>query len=144
MSDKDNRDRQPDAPAPFGGGLSLLWLAGFAILAMLMMLPTGPTSQTVPYSQIKQMIGAGKIATATLEEHAITVTERAASDGATADGGPKRLRAVTPSQGDPELLPLLEKQNVTVTATEPAQTSFLAYLLPWLLMASRSTWCWRA
>ena len=44
------------------------------------------------------------------------------------------MRAVTPQQPDPALLPLLEEQGVVVTAQPPRTPSVLISLLPWLVI----------
>ena len=76
----------------------------------------GSIQTTVPYSTVKQMIRDGQVTSADLQEHAIVVTtgEPGAADA-------EVFRAVTPSQGDPDLLPLLEEQGVEITAEEPSR-----------------------
>ncbi len=145
MAGFEKRNQQSDAPPPLRGKLQyLLSLLAILGLATLLMLPTQSKVEVLPYSQVKQMIRDGSVGQAVLAEHEITVTRRDAlgtTGGATGTApAPTKYRAITPSQGDPELLPLLEKQHVTVTAREPAQTSFLAYLLPWVLIIGVYIW----
>ncbi len=127
-------DRQPQSPKdrpPFPRqlgpvlGILLIWAA----LLFVSQGPTGSERHTVSYSEIKEMIRDGEVDGALLEEHAITVTT--ADDGA---GQAQVYRAITPVQGDPDLLPLLEEQGVEITAEEPSEGSALVYLLPWLLI----------
>ena len=94
--------------------------------------------QTVSYSKIKQMVRNGEVGQALLEEHVITVS--GADDLTTA---PPRFRAVTPTQGDPELLPLLETHGVEITAEEPRGISILSYFLPWILILAVYFWLQR-
>ncbi len=55
-------------------------------------------------------------------------------------GGIEKVRAVTPQQPDPTLLPLLEEQQVLVTAEEPRVPSVLLSFLPWLLILVFYVW----
>ena len=98
----------------------------------------GQTTQNLPYSAVKEMIRNGVVTEAVLEEHAITVTARKETGT-----GYQRFRAVTPAQGDPELLPLLEAQKVELSARGPAGISILVYLLPWLLLLVLFYWLQR-
>lgn len=113
----------------------LLWLATIGVLMLIF--PGQSAIETVPYSQIRQMIRDGEVTQAVLAEHEITVTLRDATGAGSLAG---HYRAVTPPQGDPELLPLLETHDVSVTAQEPTQTSFLAYLLPWVVLIGFYVW----
>jgi cell division protease FtsH len=87
---------------------------------------TASTAEEVPYSRVKALLREGEVETAILEEHAITVT---LADG---DGDARELRAVLPNLDDPELLDLLEAQDVEIIGREPEGISLLVYFLPWL------------
>ncbi|WP_226946287.1 MULTISPECIES: ATP-dependent zinc metalloprotease FtsH [Roseobacteraceae] len=91
--------------------------------------------QVVSYSEIKRMIRKGEVGQGLLEENAITVSGKDDVAAAT-----PRFRAVTPSQGDPELLPLLEAHGVEITAKEPRGVSVLSYILPWILILAVYFW----
>ncbi len=99
-------------------------------------LPTdAPATRTVPYSELLGLIGSGKISEATLEATAIVaVLKNAPVDGA------DRVRAITPQQPDPALLPMLEKMGVTVTAEEPQTQSVWISFLPWILILGFYFW----
>ena len=112
-----------------------LWALILAAYAFASLTSVDSSIQIVSYSEIKQMIRNGEIGQALLEEHAITVSGE--DDVAAA---PPRFRAVTPSQGDPELLPLLETHGVKITAEEPRRVSVLSYLLPWVLILAVYFW----
>ena len=93
---------------------------------------------TLPYSSVKDMIREGSVSSAEFEEHAIVVTiERSEQSGTS------RFRAVIPTPGDPELLPLLEEQGVEVSAEEPAGSPILLYFLPWVLILAFYLWLQR-
>ncbi|WP_274577431.1 AAA family ATPase, partial [Mameliella sp. AT18] len=93
------------------------------------------TVQTTSYSAIKDMIREGQVAQALLEEHAIIVSVRG---DPTME--PKQFRAVTPSQGDPELLPLLEEHGIEITAEAPRGISIFSYILPRVLILAVYFW----
>ncbi|MBU2487039.1 MAG: ATP-dependent zinc metalloprotease FtsH [Alphaproteobacteria bacterium] len=98
--------------------------------------PGGATAvRTVSYTEIKEMIRQGAVGEATLEASAIVaVLRKPPAEGA------EKVRAVTPQQVDPELLPLLEKMGVIVTAEEPRTASVLSSLLPWILIVGFYLW----
>ncbi|MDO6587264.1 ATP-dependent zinc metalloprotease FtsH [Salipiger sp. 1_MG-2023] len=115
-----------------------LWAMLLAALVFASLTNTVSDVQLLPYSSLKQMIRNGEIGQALLEEHAITVT---AEDGVA--GVNLKYRAVTPAQGDTELLPLLEAQGVEITAKEPQGVSLLSYLLSWILILGVYLWLQR-
>ncbi|MDE3122365.1 MAG: ATP-dependent zinc metalloprotease FtsH [Paracoccaceae bacterium] len=137
MAEPDGDRGKGDDPPPAGVWvLPLLWLVLTVVLVALFF-SSGQTSlQTVSYTEAKQMIRDGKVAQAELAEHVITLIPREAA----AKDAPAQFRAVVPAQGDPELLPLLEREKVLVTATEPAGGSLLVYLMPWLLIIGFYVW----
>ena len=115
-----------------------LWVLLFAVYAVASLTNVDAGVQTVSYSEIKQMVRNGEVGQALLEEHVITVS--GADDLTTAT---PRFRAVTPTQGDPELLPLLETHGVEITAEEPRGISILSYFLPWILILAVYFWLQR-
>lgn len=94
--------------------------------------------QTVPYSEIKQRIRSGDVKEVVLAEHSLDAL--LVSDIA---DDKNKLHAIIPSQGDPELLPLLEEYNISVIAVEPSDGSILTYLLPWVLILGFYYWMTR-
>jgi cell division protease FtsH len=99
---------------------------------------SGPVPTTLPYSEVKQMIRDGRVTSADLQEHAIVV-----NTGQTGAESNETFRAVTPSQGDPDLLPLLEQNGVEIRAEEPSGVSVLSYILPWVLILGVYLWLQR-
>lgn len=89
----------------------------------------------VTYNEIKDLIRQGDVSEVTLEASAMTAVLRDSPDDE-----PIRVRAITPQQPDPHLLPLLEEQGVVVIAREPTSTSNLIYLLPWLVIFAFYFW----
>ena len=106
--------------------MAALWLVVMSALFALGILLTGVEPQRITqiaYSEIKPLIRSGEVTEAVLEPHSIAVTT-----------GAVRYRAVIPAQGDPELLSLLEKHGVVITARAPEQVPIITYLLPWFAL----------
>ncbi|MGP9790862.1 ATP-dependent zinc metalloprotease FtsH [Roseinatronobacter sp. NSM] len=120
---------QPDEP----GLARMLWLVVFGFVALTVLLTQQPgapgATVTVSYSEVKTLIRNGDVREVTLQETAIV----ALLHDQRADGV-QRVRAITPAQPDPTLLPLLEEMGVTVTAEAPRAPSTLIWFLPWILI----------
>ncbi len=114
---------------------ALLGFVAVTIIVLSLISETGGTQATVSYSAVKRMIADGEVVSATLQEHAIVVSTEAADES-----GGTEFRAFIPSQGDPELLGLLEDQGVEIRAWQPAGGSFLLYFLPWILILGVFLW----
>jgi cell division protease FtsH len=129
----------PNGPSPNGWPLIAVWVALLTVFFLSYILyGAGQVSESLPYSEVKQMIRDGQVTEAILEEHAITVVT-----GTQLADGIEQYHAITPAQGDPELLSLLEGQGIEVTAREPEGVSLLSYLLPWLLILLLFFWLQR-
>ena len=127
---------EPSGPNPL---TRLLWPL-FFFMAMYFLLSTvvPPVSQApkvVSYSEIKDLIRDGRVNDVTLE-----ATEIIAFLEAEESDGTKSVRAITPQQPDPTLLPLLEDMGVTITAKAPEGQSVLIYFLPWILILGVYFW----
>lgn len=127
---------EPSAPGPLAR-LLLPLIAGFAVLAFLSLQSSDglSTPRSVSYSEIKELIRDGEVREATLEATAIVVVLRSPESD-----GTERVRAITPQQPDPALLPLLEEMGVTVMAEEPSAPSVLLSFLPWILILAFYFW----
>jgi cell division protease FtsH len=112
-----------------------LWALLLGVYAFASLTNVESSFRVVSYSEIKQMIRNGDVGQALLAEHVITVAGKDDVAAAT-----PRFRAVTPSQGDPELLPLLEAYDVEITAEKPRGVSVLSYILPWILILAVYYW----
>lgn len=132
------REKPPD-PRTGNSSNWVFWLLAFSFAAAFYMInlngDTQPLVKTVPYSEFKMLIGQGDLSEATLGASTIEGVLR----DPIADGS-ERVRAVTPQQPDPTLLPLLEEQKVLVTAEEPRVPSTLFSFLPWLLILAFYFW----
>jgi len=127
---------EPSGPNPLA---RLLWPLIFFMTIYILLSTVLPTVSQAPevisYSEIKDLIGDGRVTDVTLEETAIIAfLEAEGTDGT------KSVRAITPRQPDPALLPLLEDMGVTITAKAPEKQSVLIYFLPWLLILGAYFW----
>jgi cell division protease FtsH len=138
MSDRQGR------PGPKGTPASPRWiwpiLLFLAILAYMASVPQPhePAPAEIPYSELKALVRADAVSDVVIERDRIVATR--AEPG---PDTPERLRAVTPPQQDPDLLPLLEAHGVEVTAVAPPPEQswiLLWFLLPWLLVIGVSLW----
>jgi cell division protease FtsH len=89
----------------------------------------------VPYSEVKALIRADAVRAVVLESDEISALLRRPEPD-----GPETLRAVTPAQPDPDLLPLLEERGVEVTAVAARDDSMLIAWLPWLVLIGVYIW----
>ncbi|MDZ4134090.1 MAG: AAA family ATPase, partial [Paracoccaceae bacterium] len=128
-------------PEPAGPGslprIFWLFLTGMMIFTVLSLQGANDAAapRQVSYSEIKTLIRNGDVGAATLEETAIIAVLRNQVDGKA-----EQVRAITPIQPDPALLPLLEQMGVTITAKEPRTPSMLISLLPWILILAFYYW----
>lgn len=135
-----HNDAPPQGPNPSIWS-RLLWPLVFGLVALIVLITQQPAELrpvVVPYSQVKAHIRAGDVREVILEESAIVATLQ----GQTNDGA-DRLRAVTPQQPDPSLLPLLEEMGVAVTAEAPRAPSTLLWFVPWIVIIAFYIWLTR-
>ena len=131
-----NPDPDPNTVRRWTGLVLLAFFISLIFSFYLYSSDTGPN--TVSYSEIKNLIETGKVSQVTLAEHKIEA--KLEGDSATTS---RQLQAVVPIDGNAELLELLDKHNVEVTAVAPSQGSFLTYLLPWVLILGFYYWMTR-
>lgn len=129
----------PPEPPEKSALTRFLWPVVFVMMLFVMIFfqpnydPSAP--KTISYSEIKTLIRNGDVQQATLEQTAVVaVLHRQTAEGV------DRVRAITPQQPDPDLLPLLEEMGVEVTAVEPRRPSSLTWVLPWLLIIAFYYW----
>jgi cell division protease FtsH len=144
--EEDRMDRKP------GNWRSVLWL--FVLIYLLFFFLRGfnstGDSDTVSYTQFKQAVGQGRVEQVTFKGNVIQGTFRGEGErgtrpiergnrqdrGSVTPGG-DRFTTTKPDIEDPELLPLLESNNVFIRAesTEGSWLSMLVVgLLPWILI----------
>ncbi len=100
-----------------------------------------PQEQDISYSKFYDLAQAGKVKQVTLTGQSVSGALRAEEP---APGRPiAYFRTVLPESADPELVPLLRKQGVEITAESSRQSFFAPFLvtmLPWLLILGG--WWW--
>ncbi|NDR56655.1 ATP-dependent zinc metalloprotease FtsH [Pseudoruegeria sp. M32A2M] len=135
---KDPHQRSGDPNKPSGGATLVPLVFALVLLLLYSFLNPDAASQNVSYSEMKRLIESGTVAEAVLEEHSITVSLASDTSGSTT-----AYRAVTPVQGDPQLLPLLEEADVEITARQPVRNPLLVLFLPWILILLVYFWLQR-
>ena len=121
----------------------MLW---FAVLVMAVLYVTqtifAPRVNTIPYSQFKKKVSQGEVAEVTMQGHQITgkyksdKAQRATGKGAQTAAS-KHFETIAPEMQDPELINLLEENNVTIHAKSTKQSWFanlLIAILPWVII----------
>ncbi|BBM00063.1 ATP-dependent zinc metalloprotease FtsH [Microbulbifer sp. GL-2] len=109
----------------------------------------GTPSEALAYSDFKNAVSDGKVATVVFEGERIIGTFRRPEGESKVEKGKQeslRFNTTLPSVQDPELLPLLEKQKVEIQA-KSSQGGFLQrlliLLLPWVLIIGLLIWLGR-
>ncbi|MBE9476759.1 MAG: ATP-dependent zinc metalloprotease FtsH [Proteobacteria bacterium] len=138
MLKKSSGSKINDLPPAGRRNLFILGLLAILLMVSLFGPKTETAVETVTYSEIKEMIRDGEVVSALLEEHSITVIT---GDPSAPDS--KQFRAITPTQEDPTLLPLLEQESIEITARVPEGVSILSYILPWILILGVYMWLQR-
>lgn len=136
------KDKNPFSMPP--AWMSFLWiLVIWLVLSLLFQSFQAPASRELAYTEFKKMVGQGDIAEVTIKGNDISGKFREGADIKpdsglrTAEVSISNFKTRLPSFGDPDLLPLLEEQNVNVNvkSDEPSWlVTFLVNLLPWVLI----------
>jgi len=136
-----NHSTPPNKPEPrsipIWAGLILMALSISLIYSFYVNF-SGTDLKTVPYSEIKRLIQSDQVDKATLAQYRIEVQLVGDTSSKTS-----QLHAVVPIDGNAELLILLEKKNVEVTAVAPSEGSIFTYILPWILVLGFYYWMTR-
>ncbi|GAA0851455.1 ATP-dependent zinc metalloprotease FtsH [Marinobacter szutsaonensis] len=140
---------QPAIPNQF----AFLWLSA-AIFLMVLWLQDGdqPRQQELAYSEFKTAVAERQVAEVTLKSESIVgmfndqgMTDFSAESQARQPT--TGFHTVRPPMEDPELLPLLEQNDVTIRATSselPWWQQLIQAFLPWILLLALMFWFWGA
>ena len=120
----------------------MLW---FAVLLMAVLYVTqtifAPRINKIPYSRFKTKVSQGEVAEVTMQGRQIRgkyiSAESASGDKSRQDSAAMQFETVAPAMEDPELINLLEKNNVTIEAKSTKQSWFVNLLIaivPWVLI----------
>jgi cell division protease FtsH len=130
----------PVAPPPPPWWRHYLWVIAVVLFILLFfVLPATRITQpvTLTYSQFVSDVSAGNIKT-------FTINSNGSASGTLKDG--KQYETVVPvNLTNPDLLPLLQKEGVEITATPPG-TSFASEVLTWVILLLPFVivfWLWR-
>ena len=128
---KPQTTKSDQKPHPFDGH-ALMWLL-WAFVVYYFFTDLNQTRPVqIPYSQFKQEVVLKKVESVTFKLDEIRGKYLGASET-----DPAEFRTIIPATPDPELLPLLEANNITVTALSAAEPKWLQLLIgiiPWLLI----------
>jgi cell division protease FtsH len=140
---------------------SLIWVFVAWLLIIYLfggLMSPKPSERTISYTKFKQLVTNGRVAEVTIEGNQISgqyrqtqaekqQEKKQASAGQKSifqifqkqknESGPERFDTTKPALEDPELLPLLEKNDVTINAETPHRswlTTLLITFLPWVLI----------
>jgi cell division protease FtsH len=106
-----------------------------ALTLLNLLLPVGPPSAAIPYSQFLTLVDQGRVNRVAISSSQVTGVYQA-------PGGPQAFEATRPPQADDAtLVPLLERKRVQFTGSQPSPLSgfltnfVLSWLLPFLFFA---------
>ena len=129
QNDKRGSGDGPNQKPSFNWRLIVPLLLIFLLLPMLVNLFQGSTAgQQISYSRFKNLVAQGQIESVTLQGERLTATPRGASQQPALQR-PRGFVTFIPAFGDPDLLSLLEANNVEVVTESANQLSFLGLLI---------------
>ncbi|MBE0644525.1 MAG: ATP-dependent zinc metalloprotease FtsH [Bacteroidetes bacterium] len=138
--DAQQRQKQQQGPAsPFKGLAMYRWLfVAFAVIfAMQFFWNWARQESSLPYSDFKEMVAAGKIAKVEIDQGTLTAYGVKGSDESSAKSGKTYSVVIPTSVRDESLMNLLEEKNVTVVAiqsTSEIWNTIIWFVLPLALM----------
>ena len=115
-----------------------LWpvITFFLMLSIFASLQMGqsPTSQTVAYSQFKQLVRTGEVAEVIIEGESLSAELKAVKTFENGAGPTKNVATILPSTGDPQLQQVLDDNKVVVwNKTTTSKYGWLFSFLPWII-----------
>ncbi|WP_278350528.1 ATP-dependent metallopeptidase FtsH/Yme1/Tma family protein, partial [Marinobacter nauticus] len=145
------QDQSPQPQPAIPNQYSFLWLSAAIFLMFLWLQGNNQQQQQeLAYSEFKQAVMSGQVAEVTLRTEEISgrFTDSGASRFAN-DSRPPSSSFITlrPQVEDPELLPLLERQEVLVRGSRsgrPWWQELILGFLPWILLLALMFWFWGA
>ena len=130
--------------------ISLFALMLFWFGLIIAVFSSDSPNTTVPYSEFKNMLRNGTIAQVKLDGQTITIVTKADANVSASPTSPSGARSHPPARttflpemGDPNLMDLLEQQQVEVVVTSPAArnlSSWFASILPWIVLIGVYIW----
>ncbi|MFB2764470.1 ATP-dependent zinc metalloprotease FtsH [Marinobacter shengliensis] len=144
----DNNDKpQPAIPNQY----SFLWLSAAFFMMFLWLQDTGrPQQQELAYSEFKEAVLNGQVQEVTLRNEEIRgrFTEAGAARFSSDTGrSTENFLTLRPPVDDPDLLSLLERQEVVIRGApsgRPWWQDLILGFLPWILLLALMFWFWGA
>ncbi|MCX2841851.1 ATP-dependent zinc metalloprotease FtsH [Microbulbifer thermotolerans] len=141
---------QPPPPRPMAPwGQYLIWMFLVFLVAQFWIgMVRDQGQQSLSYTEFKEKVRSGQVAVVTIKGDRLTGEYEEATGGQIASGQPResRFTVILPPVEDPELMPLLEEQQVEIRAeSEQADlwTRVLIGVLPWILIIGLFIWAGR-
>ncbi|MFC6635219.1 ATP-dependent zinc metalloprotease FtsH [Microbulbifer taiwanensis] len=156
MADEQDQDRRPQEPPQrrppsqpsLPWGQYLIWIFFVFLIAQYWSnFLQEEQKQTLSYTEFKEKVRTGQVASVTLHGDRISGTYES-EQGQIPSGDPRanRFVAILPPVEDPELMPLLEEQQVEIRAESERTdllTRVLIGILPWILIIGLFIWAGR-
>ena len=147
--EKQSKDPSPQPAAP--NQLSFIWLSAAIFLMFLWLQDSGqPQQRELAYSEFKEAVLNGQVAEVTLQNEEIRgqFTDSGAGRFSSDTGSTStRFLTVRPPVEDPDLLSLLEQQQVLIRGAasgRPWWQELILGFLPWILLLGLMFWFWGA
>jgi len=128
------------------GKRNLLWFGILLLFFLFYFGPyLGPQAKQIAYSSFKQHLTKGNVSAVTVRDEEVSGTFKKPMEMGSGENivKVKQFKTILPSFGDPKLLSLLEKNEVTIN-TESEERSWFATLLisllPWLIIIGFFVW----
>lgn len=140
-------NQQPEIPKQY----SFLWLSAAIFLAFMWLQDSGtPKLQELAYSEFKTAVVNNQVSEVTLKEENITGLfsdqgRASFSSENSAQNSSPGFNTTRPPMDDPELLTLLEAQDVTIRAQSAGLLwwqELIRGFLPWILLLALMYWFW--
>ncbi|MGH9327464.1 MAG: ATP-dependent zinc metalloprotease FtsH [Terriglobia bacterium] len=115
----------------------ILMFVMFGLLAFAFSSAFRKSQKPISYTQFKKDVAQGKVAQVLMKGKEVTVVYKQSKSQAKQKVPPKVFKTVLPPISDPDLMKLLEKNGVTMTAAPPSSSSWtdiLIDVLPWILI----------
>ncbi|MGH9470733.1 MAG: ATP-dependent metallopeptidase FtsH/Yme1/Tma family protein, partial [Terriglobia bacterium] len=139
---QDPRQRRPNLPPrPPRASITgvIITIACFALIlyAFAGIFKQPQQQKAISYTQFRQDVAQGKVAQIFMKGKEVTGVYKQEKTQGKEKQGPKEFETVLPPISDPQLMGLLEKNGVTLTASAPASsfwTDILIGVVPWIII----------
>ncbi|MBS3805353.1 MAG: ATP-dependent zinc metalloprotease FtsH [Oleiphilaceae bacterium] len=144
MKEPDRPPQQPQQPPQWQRMLQIFLIA-FAVFFLIDLMGRSG-SQDLTFTEFKEKVRADQVEQVNIKGHEVTGTLVSPDDDEVGAPATDRFRTFIPEVGDPQVVNLLEENNVTITAEESGEnmlTRVLVGFLPWLLILGIFIFFWQ-